>query len=113
VVVMTSSLERTCTAIHAATGEELRRVREAGPVRQGFHRLGEVVVEVVESDKVTAPAASVWGFVWNVAELHDLCEELGPDVLSPAKPAVQSGRWISTVRADLGLGVPLALMSPR
>ena len=61
VVVMTSSLERTCGAIEAATGEALKRVREAGPVRQGFHRLGPVIVEVVESDRVTATDVVVLG----------------------------------------------------
>jgi len=113
VVVMTSSLERTCGAIEAATGAELRRIREAGPVRQGFHRLGEVIVEVVETERVTSPAASFWGFVWNVDDLHDACERLGPEVISLPKPAVQSGRYIATVRPELGLGLPLALMTPR
>ena len=59
-VVMTSSLERTCGAIEAATGEPLKRIREAGAVRQGFHRLGELIIEVVESPQVTATTASFW-----------------------------------------------------
>ena len=113
VVVMTSSLERTCGAIEAATGAELRRIREAGPVRQGFHRLGEVIVEVVETERVTAPTASFWGFVWNVDDLHDACDRLGPEVISLPKPAVQSGRYIATVRSEVGLCLPLALMTPR
>lgn len=113
VVVMTSSLERTCGAIEVATGAELRRIREAGPVRQGFHRMGEVIVEVVESDRVTAPTASFWGFVWNVEDLHAACEHLGPDRVSLPKPAVQSGRFIATVRPAAAPGVALALMTPR
>lgn len=113
VVVMTSSLERTCGAIESATGEGLRRVREAGAVRQGFHRLGEVIVEVVETAQVTSPTASFWGFVWNVEDLPAACAALGPDVVSPPKPAVQPGRFIATVRESVGLGVPLALMTPR
>lgn len=113
VVVMTSSLERTCGAIHEATGEELRRIREAGPVRQGFHRLGELIVEVVETAQVTAPEAAFWGFVWNVEDLYAACEHIGPDLLSLPKSAVQSGRFIATVKASAGLGVPLALMTPR
>ena len=40
VVVTTDSLERTCAAIEAATGAPLKRVREVGEIRQGFHRLG-------------------------------------------------------------------------
>lgn len=113
VVVMTSSLERTCAAIESVTGEGLRRIREAGPVRQGFHRLGEVIVEVVETAQVTAPTASFWGFVWNVEDLYSACDHLGPELVSLPKPAVQSGRFIATVRAEAGLGVPLALMTPR
>jgi hypothetical protein len=111
VVVMTSSLERTCGAIEAATGEPLKRIREAGAIRQGFHRLGELIVEVVESPQVTAPHAAFWGFVWNVPDLHDACAQLGPDLVSLPKPAVQPGRFIATVRGHAGLGLPLALMS--
>ncbi len=111
-VVMTSSLERTCGAIEAATGEPLKRIREAGVIRQGFHRMGELIVEVVESPQVTAPTASFWGFVWNVADLHATCDQLGPDVTPLPKAAVQPGRFIASVRAAVGLGLPLALMSP-
>ncbi len=113
VVVMTSSLERTCGAIEQATGAELRRVREAGAIRQGFHRMGEVIVEVVESAQVAASSASFWGFVWNVDDLHEVCDTLGPEVIGLPKPAVQSGRYIATVRNGVGLGLPLALMTPR
>ena len=110
-VVMTSSLERTCGAIQAATGEPLKRIREAGAICQGFHRFGELIVEVVESPQVTGPAASFWGFVWIVADLHDTCERLGPDVVSRPKAAVQPGRFIASVLTSVGLGVPLALMT--
>ncbi len=110
-VVMTSSLERTCQAITAATGEALRRVREAGEVRQGFHRLGEVIVEVVESAAVTEPLASFWGFVWNVADIHEVCAELGPELIGLPRPAVQPGRFIASFRRAAGLGLPIAIMS--
>lgn len=111
-VVMTSSLERTCGAIEAATGEPLKRIREAGAIRQGFHRLGELIIEVVESPQVSAPSAAFWGFVWNLADLHEACDRLGPDVVSLPKAAVQPGRFIASVRASVGLGLPLALMTP-
>ena len=111
-VVMTSSLERTCGTIEAATGEPLKRIREAGAIRQGFHRLGELIVEVVESPQVTAPHAAFWGFVWNLHDLHESCARLGPEVVSLPKAAVQPGRFIATVRGQAGLGLPLALMSP-
>jgi hypothetical protein len=112
VVVMTSSLDRTCGAIEAATGAPLKRVREAGAVRQGFHRLGAVIVEVVESDRVTSDRSSFWGFVLVVDDLFAVCERLGPDVIGLPKQAVQPGRYIATVRNDVGLGLPVALMTP-
>ncbi len=111
-VVMTSSLERTCGAIEAATGEPLKRIRDAGAIRQGFHRLGELIVEVVESSQYTSPSASFWGFVWNLADLHETCDRLGPGVIPLPKAAVQPGRFIASVRATAGLGLPLALMTP-
>ena len=111
-VVMTSSLERTCGAIEAATAAPLKRIRDAGAIRQGFHRLGELIVEVVESAQVITDVAQFWGFVWVVDDLHDWCDRLGPEVIGLPKPAVQPGRFIATVRPALGLGVPLALMTP-
>lgn len=111
-VVMTSSLERTCAAIEAATGAPLKRIREAGAVRQGFHRMGELVIEVVETAQVTSPTASFWGFVWNVHDLDAVCDRLGPELVTPPKPAVQPGRRIATVRSAAGVGIPLALMTP-
>lgn len=113
VVVMTSSLERTCGEIERVTGEPLKRVREAGPVRQGFHRLGPLIVEVVESERITADGASFWGFVLNVVDLDAVFDRLGPDVLSPPKQAVQPGRRIASFRSGAGLGAPIALMSVR
>jgi hypothetical protein len=110
-VVMTTSLERTSNAIAAATGEPLKRIREAGPIRQGFHRLGEMIVEVVENRQVTGASASFWGFVWNVADLDAAAEMLGADVLTTPKAAVQPGRSIATVRSSAGLGIPMALMT--
>jgi hypothetical protein len=112
VVIMTSSVQRTCADITRVTGEPLKRVREAGPVRQGFHRLGPMIVEVVESDRVTSAAASFWGFVFVVDDIHEAAARLGPDVLTAPKPAVQNGRYIASFRATAGLGLPIALMSP-
>lgn len=112
IVVLTSSLERTCGAIEEATGEPLKRVRGIGAIRQGFHRLGEMIVEVVESPQVTSEKASFWGFTWNVVDLHGVCEHLGPGMVGLPRAAVQPGRLIATVRSDLGLGLPLALMTP-
>jgi hypothetical protein len=112
VVVNTSSLDRTCAAIETATAAPLRRIREAGPIRQGFHRWGPVIVEVVESAQVTASTASLWGVVFTIAELHEVADRLGPEVLSAPRTAVQPGRFIASFRGSVGLGVPLALISP-
>jgi len=111
VVLMTPDLEKTCEAVTSITGAPLKRVREAAPVRQGFFRLGEVILEVVQSPQVTHPRAKWWGFVLNVDNLDATCTRLGDAVVSAPKAAVQPGRFISSVRAELGLGVPLALMS--
>jgi hypothetical protein len=114
VVVMTSDLERTSAAIATATGCELKRIREVGTMRQGFHRIGAggLIVELVERPDVPDGPAAFWGVVINVDDLDVACELLGPDRVSAPKDAVQPGRRIATVRADVGLGLPVALMTP-
>lgn len=112
VVVMTSSVERTCGEIQRVTGEPLKRIRDTGTVRQGFHRMGSVIAEVVESDRVTGDEANFWGFVMVVDDLHETAGRLGPEMLSPPRTAVQPGRLIASFRATAGLGLPIALMSP-
>lgn len=115
VVVTTNELERTCAAIEGATGAPLRRVREVGEIRQGFHRLGGgggLIVEVVERAGLPAAPAWFWGLVINVEDLDTAAERIGPDGIGAVTPAVQPGRKIATVRAELGLGVPVALMTP-
>ena len=112
VVVNTPDLERTSLALHEATGAELKRIRDAGNgVRQGFHRLGDVIIEIVSAPSMPPGNASLWGFVLNVADVHEVAAYLGPDVLSPPKPAVQKNKLIATFRGAVGLGVPVALMS--
>ncbi|MFM8856072.1 MAG: glyoxalase [Actinomycetota bacterium] len=114
VVVMTGSLDRTCAAIADAIGEPLRRIRDAGNgVRQGFHKVGPIIIEVVERPDLGAqPGASLWGLVFTVSDLDEAVSWLGPDAISAPKDAVQQGRRIATVRNEAGLGVPLALMTP-
>jgi hypothetical protein len=46
-----------------------------------------------------------------VADLDAACDLIGPDRISPPKNAVQPGRRIATIRADVGLGLPVALMT--
>jgi hypothetical protein len=113
VVVLTADLDRTSEAIAAATGCELKRIREVGSMRQGFHRIGRggLIVELVERPDVEPGPASFWGLVLIVDDLDAACGLIGADRISPPKDAVQPGRRIATVRADVGLGLPLALMS--
>ena len=109
VVVLTPELERTTDAIERA-GARLRRVREAGDVRQGFHRLGEVILEVVESPKASGPAR-FWGLVFVVDDLDRTAELLG-ERLGEIRDAVQPERRIATVPRSAGLAVPVAFMTP-
>ena len=112
-VVFTPDLERT-TAAFEAGGIERRRVREAdtgeGTLRQGFFRLGEVILEVVEHAKVPSGPASFWGITFAVEDLDATAELLG-ERLGSIRDAVQPGRRIATVRKEAGLGLPVAMIS--
>lgn len=114
VVVMTGQLERTCTAITTATRAPLKRIRDAGGgVRQGFHRCGKVIIEVVERPDIdVVTPASIWGLVLTVQDLDKVMQWLGPDAISAPRPAVQKGRKIATFKREAGLGVAVALMTP-
>lgn len=115
VVIATDSVARTCGAVADITGAPLKRVREAGDVRQGFHRVGgagALVVEVVERTGLPEGSTTLWGFVLVVDDLHATCARLGPLLVSAPRDAVQAGRRIATFTAAAGLGVPVALMSP-
>lgn len=113
VVVMTPDLDRTTGEIAAASGCELKRVREVGTMRQGFHRIGRggLIVEVVERPEIDEGPASFWGLVVNVDDLDAACARIGTDRISAPKDAVQPGRRIATVSKDVGLGLPVALMT--
>lgn len=113
VVVLTPDLERTSNAIAEATGYELKRIREVGEMRQGFHRIGRggLIVELIERPDIADGDAQFWGLVLNVDDINAACDHLGPDRISEPKDAVQPGRQIATVRGDVGLGLPVAIMS--
>ena len=113
VVVSTADLERTSGAIASATGCELKRIREVGTMRQGFHRIGRggLIVELVERPDLPVGPATFWGLVLIVDDLDAAHELLGADRISAPKDAVQPGRRIATVRAEVGLGLPVALMT--
>jgi hypothetical protein len=121
VVVISPALDRTVAALQTA-GLDLRRIREqptpAGAPRQAFFRLGAEIVEVVqEPDEAIARGggadrpAFFWGLAFLVADIDDAVERLGAHA-SPARPAVQPGRRIATLRRSAGLAVPVALMTP-
>lgn len=69
VVVATPDLDRTLAEL-AAAGLKLRRVREAGPARQAFYRVGDALLEVVGPAARDGDApASFWGLTVVVADL--------------------------------------------
>jgi hypothetical protein len=113
-VVLTPDLERTTAALEGV-GLERRRVREVetddGPLRQGFFRLGEVILEVVAHPNVGAGPARFWGITFTVDDLDAAAELLG-DRLGTIRDAVQPGRRIATVRRSARLGLPVAMISP-
>lgn len=111
VVVLTNDLERTSKDLTRVTGEPLKRIRDAGNgVRQGFHRLGSVIVEIVERSDVER--TSLWGFVMIARNIDDVAAHMGPDVIGSPRGAVQQGRRIASFRSGVGLGVAVALITP-
>ena len=114
IVIMTGSLDRTSECIDRILGAPRKRVRDAGGgVRQGFHRAGDIILEVVERpDLDPDTAASLWGVVFVVDDLDATVAWLGPDAVSAPRDAVQPGRRIASIRREVGLGLPVALMTP-
>lgn len=112
VVINTDNLDRTCAAIEAVLGLDMRREREVGNgVVQRFHKLDNTIIEVVTGPHVTSAGASLWGMVASIDDLFEHVETLGDQVASPPKRATQPGRYISTVRGAVGLGIPFAMMT--
>ena len=113
-VVLTPDLDRTIDAL-AEQGLELRRIRE-GPagdgreVKQAFFRMAEVILEVVATGRGGDEPAQFWGLTFLSDDLDATLAALGPERVSEARPAVQPGRRIATVRESAGLGLPVALM---
>lgn len=113
VVVLTPDLERT-TGAFGESGVERRRVREVeadhGPLRQGFFRLGEVILEAIQHARIADGPARFWGITFAVSDI-DSCQELLGEPLSPIRDAVQPGRRIATIRREAELGLPVALIT--
>lgn len=110
-VIYTPNLEATCDAIAAATDAPLKRIREVGPLRQGFHRLGELIIEVVSFPEVAVQSATFWGLAFNAVNLDSMFDTYGDAVMSKPKNAVQPGRQISSFREGAGLNLPVAVMT--
>lgn len=116
VVMMTPDLDRTMEAMDQA-GFEARRIRHVPgsepPRRQVFFWAGPSIIELVGPVASTGDGpASLWGLALTCTDLDAAGAVLG-DRLGPAKPAVQPGRRIATLRTrDLGISVPIAFLSP-
>ena len=120
VVAITPALDRTVAALQGA-GLDLRRIREqptpAGAPRQGFFRLGSVILEVVQEPKEAIERAGgdrpafFWGLAFVAPDLDATVASL-EDRVSEIRPAVQPGRRIATLRRSAGLAVPVALITP-
>jgi hypothetical protein len=119
VVVTTPDTARTFEALEAA-GFALRRVRDAGtpeqPLRQGFLLFAGVLLEVVgppePRDAVPHEPAAFWGVTLVAGDLDAAARAFG-DRLAAPRDAVQPGRKMALVAREAGLGVRVALMTPR
>ncbi len=109
VVALTPDLDRTARRLEQA-GLARRRTRDAGGgFRQTFFVLGPCLLELggpAEGD------VRFWGLTLVVEDLDAAAARLG-DRLGRVKDAVQPGRRIATLRREAGVGVPVALMTPR
>jgi hypothetical protein len=120
VVAMSPALDRSVLALQQA-GLDLRRVREqptpAGAPRQAFFRLGAEILEVVQEPQHVVEQhggpdrpARLWGLALLSQDLDRTVQALAGAAGEP-RPAVQAGRRIATLSRDVGLAVPVALMS--
>jgi hypothetical protein len=116
-VLATPDTTRTFEALEAA-GFALRRIRDAGtperPLRQGFLLFADALLEVVGPPEpapgTAADPASPWGITLVAGALDGAA--FGGH-LGAARDAVQAGRRIAVVAREAGLGVRVALMTPR
>ena len=116
IVVTTPDLERTANAFATAGCAERRR-RSAGSGRaalvQIFYRSGRVIIELVGPETTTSDGpAAFFGLACTVSDLVATVTYLG-DAIGPARPAVQRGRHIATLRhRSVGMSVAMAFLSP-
>ncbi len=123
VVVRTGDCARTIAAFRSA-GLEVRGGRTTtsygSPMRQTFFWAGDVIIELVGPDSdpdgagepTTDEPTSIFGLALVADDLDATAAFLGAAMGSP-KDAVQRGRRIAGLRhRDLGIGLPIAVMSP-
>jgi hypothetical protein len=102
VVLLTDAFDATVERLRSE-GLDFRRTRDAGEGRrQAFFVLGPCLLEV---------AGDVEGGerLWGVTLVAPDLEPFGGRI----KDAVQPGRRITTVPKEAGLGIPVAVMTPR
>ena len=110
VVALTPDFDRTAGRLRAA-GLDYRSSRDAGNgFRQAFFVLGPCLLELGGPAEGAQPW--FWGLTLVVRDIDAAAEQLG-ERLGRVKDAVQPGRRIATLRREAGLGVPVALMTPR
>lgn len=115
-VWLTPDGQRTADAVTAATGAEVRRVRDTEmrdrPIKQRFIRFGEVILEVVSSEPASTGPVRFFGIAVTVEDLDMLVARSGA-TLSEIREAVQPGRRVATLNmAASGLSVPLLFITP-
>ncbi len=105
VVATTRDLQRSCARLLAAGLDH----RDAPNAPQEFFVVGPALLELAETEERDD---GFWGLTLVVSDLDAAKQRLG-DALGEVRDAVQPGRRIATVRQEAGLGLPVALMTPR
>lgn len=113
VVAATADHERTAAAL-AGVGLATRRTVDAARgdagTRYAFTLLGTCLLEVIgPREPAGADPARLVGLALAAPDLDAFAEV----ATGPPRAAVQPGRRIVTVRREVGLGVPLAVLTPR
>jgi hypothetical protein len=107
-VAFTGSLERTVAALVAAGLDHRPDGRGQTPLARAFFNLGTTILELAQGDD----PPRFWGLTVVVEDLDAAAERLDARLGTP-RDAVQPGRRIATLRRDAGLGLAMALITPR
>jgi hypothetical protein len=121
VVAFSPDLDRTVVALES-TGLDLRRRGEGptggGSARQAFFRVGEAILEVVEHPAQAREAgdpaapARLWGLALLAPDIDATARYAG-ERIGEVRDAIQPGRRIATFTREAGLGLAVAVLSPR